>query len=247
MSFQDCFSGHAADYARYRPGYPEELFHWLAQAAPDRDAAWDCATGNGQAALALAGHFHLVHATDASAQQLAAAPPHPGVRYALAPAEASGLADASVALVTVAQALHWFELDRFYAEVRRVLRPGGLLAAWCYGRLTIDEALDPLLDRFYRDLGPWWPPERHHIDTAYADLDFPFEPVASPKFIMEAEWTLPALLGYLSTWSALKAYQAARPDDPLAALAQRLAERWGEPDRPRRVSWPLSLRVGRQP
>ncbi len=245
-SFKDHFSSAAGRYAAYRPDYPAGLFAWLADRCSERDAAWDCATGNGQAALGLAPYFHRVVATDASAEQVCHAEPHPAVDYRVAPAEASGLADRSVDLVTVAQAAHWFDLPRFYAEVARVLKPGGLLALWGYGRMVLPEQMDEAFLRFYAEtVGPYWPPERALIDDAYRSLDFPFAEIAAPPFFIEVEWTLPRLLDYLSTWSAVKRYQAAREHDPLPALQAELAPLWGAPHAAKKLQWPLFLRVGR--
>lgn len=246
MSFQDHFSHAPAEYAAFRPRYPAALFEALAALAPGRELAWDCATGSGQAATALAERFRRVVATDASAAQVAAATPREGVEYRVAPAEASGLPDASVQLLTVAQALHWFDLDAFYREARRVLAPGGVVAAWCYGLMRVGPGVDPLLERFYSGtVGPYWPPERALIEAGYAGLPFPFEEIPLPAFRMEQELTLPGLLGYLGTWSAVRRYRQARGSDPLAPLAEELSAWWGEPERARRAEWPLSVRAGR--
>ncbi|MBI2381189.1 MAG: class I SAM-dependent methyltransferase [Gammaproteobacteria bacterium] len=243
--FHDHFSAQAGDYARYRPHYPAELFAWLAAQAPGRELAWDCATGNGQAALGLAAHFAHVHATDLSQAQLDQAPAHERVHYVRAPAEASGLAAATADLVCVAQALHWFDLPAFNAEAARVLKPGGVLAVWCYGRLAVAAELDPLLDDFYsRRLGPYWPPERVHVENAYRDLPFPFPIEPVPDFAMSADWTAEELLGYLASWSATQACRRAEGRDPLSELEPALCAAWGEGRR--RVSWPLSLRWGRK-
>lgn len=246
MSFKDHFSGHADDYARFRPDYPEALYAFLAGCAPARSRAWDCATGSGQAALGLAARFERVVATDAAAAQLAHAPRHPRVTYAVALAEAAPLATEGMDVVTVAQSLHWFDLERFYREARRVLRPHGLLAAWCYGLHRVAPEIDALVDRLYDDvLGPYWPPERHHIDAGYRTLAFPFPGFDVPSFSMERWWSLDEYLGYLGTWSAVRRYRAAHRVDPLEAMAAELAGHWGTGE-PRRVTWPIHLRVGRR-
>jgi len=244
--FQDHFSGQAGSYAHYRPGYPAELFDYLAERAPSRSLAWDCATGSGQAACELAKRFHSVIASDASQAQIDAARPCPGVTYRTALAEQSGQEDASVDLVTVAQALHWFDLESFYREVKRVLRPNGLLAVWSYNLLRIEPAIDRLIDRFYGEtLADYWPAERRRVEKGYADLPFPFSPAADPPlFNMTAQWSLPQLLGYLGTWSATARFREATGQDPLPSLAENLLPVWGAPETGRRVSWPLSLRVG---
>lgn len=249
-AFKDHFSGNSADYAAYRPAYPAKLFAWLAKQAPGRNLAWDCATGSGQAALGLAPHFRTVVATDASADQIAQARLHAGVSYAVAPAETSGLAPSSVDLVTVAQAAHWFDLPAFHAEVRRVLRPGGLVALWCYERLRIEPGLDEAIEVFYgQRLGPYWPPERRHVEAGYRDLDFPYQELPAPAFAMEARWTLDQLMGYFATWSAVKAYRRDLGQDPLPVLRERLASIWLASGvslaTAKNIKWPLSLRFGR--
>ncbi|OHE61285.1 MAG: SAM-dependent methyltransferase [Thiobacillus sp. GWE1_62_9] len=244
--FKDHFSSASDRYAAYRPDYPAALFEWLAGLCAERNTAWDCATGSGQAALGLAPHFRQVVATDASAEQIRHAVPHPAIDYRVAPAEASALEDGSVDLVTVAQAAHWFDLPRFYAEVARVLKPGGALALWGYGRMVLPGTLDAPFLRFYAEtVGPYWPPERALIDDAYRNLDFPFAETRSPAFHIEVEWTLPRLMDYLSTWSAVRRYQSVQGHDPLPALAAELAPVWGDAAAARTLRWPLFSRVGR--
>jgi SAM-dependent methyltransferase len=246
-SFPDHFSGVARAYAEHRPRYPERLFDWLASLTARRELAWDCATGGGQAALGLAARFERVIATDASAEQIAAAHRHPRIEYRVAPAESSDLDPASTDLVTVGQALHWLDRPAFYDEARRVLRADGVLAAWTYGAPVLgDSRSDAILRRFYSEtVGPCWPPERALVDAGYRTIDFPFEEIEPPLIPMEADWTLPAFLGYIGTWSAVTRFRAARGFDPLTALAAELATSWGDPASPRRISWPLALRVGR--
>jgi len=247
-AFTDRFGAVARAYAAFRPTYPDALFAWLAAESPGRALAWDCATGNGQAAAALAEHFEAVAATDASAEQLAHARPHPRVRYAVAPAEASGLPDVAADLVTVAQALHWFDLDAFFAEAGRVLRPGGLLAVWTYALFESTPEVDRVVDRYHDEvLGEYWSPERCLVDEGYAGLPFPWEPVAVPSFAMEARWTLEQLTGYLATWSARQTYIEATGEDPLPAVRDTLAAVWGEPEREVPIHWPLALHVRRKP
>jgi len=245
---QDHFSSLARAYARARPTYPPVLFQELTRLAPGQGLAWDCGTGNGQAAVGLANHFRTVLATDPSAAQLAEAEPHPRIIYRQLPEASSGLDAGSADLVTAAQAAHWFDLDRFYAEALRVLRPGGLLAVWCYGLCRIAPAIDALLSEFYAEtVGPWWPPERRHIDARYRTLRFPFPDLPFPSMSIERSWTLPELLDYLRTWSAVGRYLASCGHDPVLAVEGELARQWGQPDRPRPVIWPLAMRLGRHP
>ncbi len=246
--FTDHFAAVADQYAAHRPTYPAELFAWLAAQAPARDLAWDCATGSGQAAVGLAGYFDGVFATDASEAQIVAATPCPKVTYRVAPADASGLPECAVDLVTVAQALHWFELEPFYAEVRRVLRPSGLLAVWTYGVFRVEGAgtaqIQNLLDRFYHEtVGPYWPTERRHVENGYAELPFPFDELAAPDLAMAVDWTLADLAGYLRSWSATSRYRETNGADPVLPLTAALAPLWGTGCQ--RVVWPLSIRVGR--
>lgn len=246
MTFKDHFSGHAASYAAFRPGYPPELFDFVAALTPGRALAWDCATGNGQAAVPLAGIFDRVVATDASQQQLGNATPHPRIEYRVATAENSGLPDASVDLLTVAQAVHWFDFDRFYAEARRVLRPGGAIALWTYNLLRGTPEISALVDRLARDIsGAHWPPERRWVDEEYRTLPFSFPEVPSPTFEHTETWDLPRLVAYLRTWSANVRYQAATGKDPIAEIAPELEAAWGDPEEPRVLTWPIFMRAGR--
>ena len=250
LNARDHFSGHAADYARYRPDYPDALFAWLASQAPARRRAWDCATGSGQAAMRLAEHFEEVVATDASARQIEEARPHARVTYSVAPAERSGLESGSVDLVTVAQALHWFDLERFWAEATRVCAPGAVVAVWCYDLLRVAPEIDAVLVHLYRDVvGPYWPPERAIVEHGYGSLSFPFDEIRAPSFAMEKLWTLPELVGYVRTWSATRRYMAENGMDPLAdvEIEGTLRSAWGDPERQRTAMWDLDLRVGKVP
>jgi SAM-dependent methyltransferase len=248
--FKDHFSGVANDYAVFRPDYPGELFAWIASVAPSCERAWDCATGNGQAAVLLKHHFRKVLATDASAEQIASARPHRGIQYAVASAERSGLANNSVDAITVAQAAHWFDLPSFYEEARRVLSNRGLLAIWCYGHFRFgNDALDQLVNHFYHDVvGPYWPPERRFIEQDYRAISFPLNEIAAPAtFHMQAQFSLPRLAGYLRTWSATQHFLRAEGYDPVTELETELARYWPAEDSTRTLplqSWPIHIRVG---
>lgn len=246
MMFKDRFSGHAAEYAQYRPRYPRELFDYLAGVAPNRELAWDCATGNGQAAIGLVPQFAKVIATDASEKQLANAERHERVEYRVATAEASGLESNSVALIAVAQALHWFDLSAFFAEARRVLQKDGVLAVWSYNLFKIAPEIDALVENFYREtVGPYWDFERTLVETGYRTIQFPFQQFEPPPFRMAADWGLDQVVGYLRTWSATKNFIADRGFDPVDSLGEKLRESWAGAEL-REVLWPLSLRIGRR-
>lgn len=247
MSFRkNHFGEQAAEYRRFRPTYPRSLFEFLADASGGRRLAWDCGTGNGQAAIALAEVFDRVVASDASLEQIRAAELHERVEYCVAPAEACPFRPSSVDLVAVAQAAHWFDLERFYAEVRRTVRPGGVVALWCYTLLEIDPAIDSRIERFYSEVvGPYWPKERAQVERCYRDLPFPFEQIPPPAASMEAEWDFAQLIGYVETWSPVRIFRRERSHDPVPELAEPLAALWGEPSRSRRVRFPLHFRIGR--
>lgn len=243
MSFKDHFSTQAATYAKARPTYPAALFAELARLAPGRALAWDAGTGNGQAAVALAQHFDRVVATEPSAAQLAQAVAHPQVAYHQSAETAPMLADGSVDLVTVAQAAHWFDRPKFYAEVKRVLRPRGVITLWTYGLCEISPEIDAAVLRVYGGtLGSYWPAERHHPETGYRELDFDFAEQPFPRAAMELHWTLPEFAAYLRSWSAVNRFMKANASDPIAPLEAELAPLWGEGAR--LVRWPLSGRLG---
>jgi SAM-dependent methyltransferase len=247
MSFKNHFSKQAADYAKFRPRYPQGLFDYLGSIAPSRKLAWDCGTGNGQAAIGLASVFDRVLATDASEKQIANAQSHEVVEYRVAPAENSGIGSETIDLITVAQALHWFDLDRFYGEARRVLKPDGVLAASAYNLLHIEKAIDEVVDRYYYEVvGPFWPPERRLVEQ-FADLPFPFKEIDPPKFEMTASWNLDHLLGYLRTWSSTQRFIAVKGSDPLEQITDDLRSAWGKPEQTRSVTWPLTIRIDRKP
>jgi SAM-dependent methyltransferase len=247
VPFADHFSRQSTQYAAYRPTYPRALGEFLAGVSPGRALVWDCGTGSGQAVPILAAAFDRVVATDASARQIANAEPHDRTEYRVAPASASGLDDASCDAVTVAQAAHWFDLPAFYAEARRVLRPRGVIALWCYGSAeTDDAALNTCIQDFqYKRVEQYWPAGRELVEAGYATLPFPFERIAAPKFFVAARWRRDELIGYVSTWSAVARCREAEGVDPLPEFAAHVEAVWTDPSEARDVRWPMSLLVGR--
>ncbi|MDH4584360.1 class I SAM-dependent methyltransferase [Pseudomonas sp. BN415] len=240
------FTRNSDAYRANRPTYDPALIAWLSQQAPDLSLAWDCGCGTGQATQDLARHFQRVVGTDISASQLARAEPAANIDYRYEPAERTSLADACVSLTLVAQALHWFDLERFYAQVRRVSKPGGLLAVISYNLTQIAPEVDALVSHLYHDiLGSYWAEERKHVEQGYRTLPFPFERIEVPPFTLDAEWDLTRLLGYLESWSAMATYQAAHGSNPLDPLRERFQQAWGDPASTRRVSWPLVVNLGR--
>jgi SAM-dependent methyltransferase len=245
MRFKDHFSRQSVGYRRYRPGYPVELVDFVASRAPERGLAVDCATGSGQAAVELARHFDAVLAVDGSLRQLAGAQSHPRVHYVAALAERLPLRDGSATLVAAAQAAHWFDFERFHAECRRVLRPGGVVAAWTYEKFRVDAAVDAVVDRFYTEVvGQDWPPERRFVEQGYRTLPFPWREESVPAFALETDWDLDEVMGYLATWSAVQRFRDRLGRDPLPALRPPLEAAWSTGGR-RRLRWPIHLRLGR--
>lgn len=247
MSFKDHFSGHAALYRDARPSYPPALFTLLAQLTPGRSVCWDAGCGNGQASVALADHFDAVFASDPSAEQIASANAHPRVGYAVERAEACSLPDRCVDLVCIAQALHWLEHAAFYAQVRRVLKPGAVVAAIGYARTQVNAPVDAVFRRLYEDItAAYWPAERALVDAHYTSLPFPFEPVDLGRLpAMSQHWNLHQYLGYLESWSAVARYRKQHGHSPLELVRDQFARAWGDPEKQRTVSWDMFVLAGR--
>jgi len=240
------FDQGGQDYARFRPEYPPALAAFLASTAPDRRLAVDVGCGNGQLTRLLAAHFDQVVGLDPSSDQIANATPHERIDYRVAPAEQLPLDAAGASLITAAQAAHWFDLPAFYREVRRIGRPGTVLALVSYGVLALEPDLDARFQTFYWDeIGPYWPPERKLVDSGYATVDFPFEELAAPALEIRVEWRLAEFLGYLQTWSATRSAREAGQAALLTAFAGELAAGWGDAERRRVVCWPIAMRIGR--
>jgi ubiquinone/menaquinone biosynthesis C-methylase UbiE len=241
---KDNFSIQADVYAKYRPGYPAELFDFIIGKTLKRDVAWDCATGNGQTAKELAPHFSKVMATDISRKQIDHAYQSPSIIYSVQPAEQTDFADQSFDLVTVSQALHWFNFEKFYAEVNRVGKPGAYLAAWMYSLLRISNDIDKIIDEYhFHTMEKYWDKERKYVDENYASVPFPFEEISSPVFSIEYYWNLDELEGYFNTWSALQKFIAANQYNPVPELIASIRPYWKSDKM--KIVFPLHLRMGR--
>jgi SAM-dependent methyltransferase len=239
------FGARAEAYANFRPHYPDDLFAWLAAQCPEQQRALDIACGNGQASHPLLGLFAQVLACDASVEQLLANPDSQGLALFVAEAQAQPLPDHSLDLIVVAQALHWFATPAFFAEVTRLLKPGGVFCAWCYSLMRIDSELDAMIDVFYEQtLNGYWPQGRASVDAGYRDISHPLNPLSLPPFAIEVSWSLEQLLGYLRTWSAVQRYEQQNGVDPLLQLDPTLRRAWGDAKQPRFVRWPLHFLAG---
>ena len=244
--FKDHFSSHAAAYAAYRPAYPPQLAAWVASIVPTRGLALDVGAGSGQLSVLLAEHFDQVVAADPSVRQIESGVRHPKIDFRIATAEKCDLPDASVDLLTAAQAAHWFELPLFYAEARRLLKPGGAIVLICYAGMENRSPIEPLIDAFRLEtLKQYWPTERQLVEDGYRNIHLPFEPVAAPQFFIEVEWSLPAMIGYLDTWSAIRAMERDHGRGRFESFLAELTKTWGDPHITRRIGWPLAIVAGR--
>lgn len=242
--YKDHFSHDSDAYSKYRPCYPTALFSYLSSLTKDHDLAWDCATGSGQSAVRLAQHFKNVLATDASASQIAMARKHDTVRYSVASAENSGIETSSLDIITVAQALHWFDLPSFAVEVERTLKKGGILAVWTYNLLKIRADIDVQVNYLYEKvLDKYWPAERILVEQGYKSIDFPYNELLTPEFNMKLNWNFAQLIAYLSTWTAVKAFLSDKNTNPIEIVHNKLLQRWGNADTEMTITWPLTVRV----
>ncbi|MET4081140.1 ubiquinone/menaquinone biosynthesis C-methylase UbiE [Pedobacter sp. UYP30] len=242
---KDNFSMQSAEYALYRPNYPKALYDFLFDLVPSKDCAWDCATGNGQVARVLAQQFKMVQATDISENQLKKALELPNVSYRVAAAEEPIFENNQFDLITVGQAVHWFNFDAFYAQVNRTLKPNGVLAIFGYGLMTIDKALDAVIWKLYEQiLGKYWDVERKYIEENYTSIPFIFEEIKTPELQITTTWTFDELIGYLNTWSALQHYKKANERNPIELILTELKEAWGDAAK-KEVIFPVLLRVGK--
>ena len=241
---KDLFSTESEKYAQFRPGYPDELFDYINEITPHKEIAWDCGTGNGQVAVELARSFDKVFATDISQAQIDQATAAKNIHYIVQPAEKISFPDYFFDLIVVAQAIHWFDFDRFYSEVRRTGKKDAILCVMGYGMVSVSKEIDELIDIFYQNvIGSYWDKERRYIDEYYHTIPFPFQELKTPVFEIELEWDFGHFLGYLSTWSAVKKFTAQNHYDPITELQSALEKHWEE-KASKKVHFPLLLRVG---
>lgn len=241
---KDRFSDQAPQYAAFRPRYPKELYAFIFSHVRKFEQAWDAGTGNGQAAVVLAEKFKHVLATDISQKQMDHAARRDNITYEVS-GELCSLDDREVNLVTVAQAIHWFDRPKFYAEVERVAAPGAAVALWCYGLLTISPEIDTIIWNFYKNVvGPCWDPERRLIDEKLQTIEFPFDEIKAPPFSMKFNWRLEELDGYLNTWSATQKYIKVHRNNPVNKLMELVQEL--EIGGKVSVEFPIYLRIGRK-
>ncbi|MBL7049749.1 MAG: methyltransferase domain-containing protein [Nitrospira sp.] len=247
MVFKDYFSDVSKNYKIFRPEYPAELFEYIVSLVENNEIVWDCATGTGQTAKRLVKYFQKIIASDPSSSQISNAERADGIEYFVATAEQSNLGSATMDLITVSQALHWFCINDFFKEAERILKPGGILAVWSYNLLYMTPAIDELIQTFYyRTLGDYWPKERLLVANAYSDIEFPLQEITVPVFQMKAEWNLNELLGYISTWSAIKKFESVNKVSPMNDLHTRMSKVWGNPAEKVPVNWPLTLQIRRK-
>jgi len=242
---KDNFSRQADLYAQYRPDYPADLFKFILQFVPLKKSAWDCATGNGQSALALSHYFEQVIATDISSKQLNNAATANNIHYAVQPAEHTRIESNSIDLITVAQAIHWFNFEEFYIEAARVATKEAMIAVWCYSLLKINPAIDAIIsDYHFITLANYWDAARKHVDEGYQNIPFPFEKIKTPAFAIEKYWTIDELEGYLNTWSALQQFIAVNDYNPVPELINNIRSHWGSNAR-QKIIFPIHLLLGK--
>jgi hypothetical protein len=246
LEFKDYFSKQAAEYAKYRPGYPTELFEYLNSITDSHSRAWDSAAGNGQAALGLTPFFDEIIATDASEKQIINAVQHPKIKYRVAPSESSGIGPSSVNLITVATAIHWFNLEKFYAEVKRVANRGGVLAVWNYAEANVNDAVDNLLYKFlYETIGSYAAPEFWRGINMETEIGFPFQRIDAPEFIITRNWDLHDYLNFIMTWSPTQEYIRANKSNPLEIIFDEVKSAWGDENEKKLITWKLKLKAGK--
>ncbi|HMZ05292.1 MAG TPA: class I SAM-dependent methyltransferase [bacterium] len=246
-TFKDNFSKQAEVYAKFRPTYPKELFEFLQGLTAEHKLAWDCGTGNGQSAIKLTDYYEKVYASDPSQEQIKNAIPHDRIVYKVENAENPGaIADNSVDLITVAQAIHWFDFDKFYTQVKKVLKTNGIIAVWAYGIPTINEELDKIIKNFHDNIvGEFWLPENRLIEKEYLTIPFPFDEIKTPDFFIKRLVTLSETLGHLRSWSATQKYIDKYNENPIEHLSQKLQEHWKDIETKKEITWKLILKLGK--
>lgn len=243
---KDLFSTQSDSYAKYRPTYPQELFAYILGFVKERKCAWDCATGNGQAANVLADYFERIEATDISEAQLKNAVRKDNIHYQICPAEQTPFAADSFDLITVATAYHWFDWDKFRKEAFRVGRQNCVVAAWAYNLVVCSHgSINKIIHDFYfNTVYAYWDKERRYVEQSYKTVDFSFAPLPSQDFTILRLWTKEDLLGYIATWSALQNYQQRHGSSPLPELQQKLYAVWPGNEE-KQFQFPLFLRLGK--
>lgn len=245
-AFNDNFSKQASIYVQFRPSYPHELFDYLQSLTPQHELAWDCGTGNGQSAIHLAEFYKKVFASDPSEAQIQNAFSHDQVVYRVEKAEEPSLASRTVDLITVAQAIHWFEIEKFYESAKRVLKKDGIIAVWAYGIPQVNKEIDKITQDFHdKTVGPFWQPQNKLIAQGYTTIPFPFREIEPPEFYIRKRFRLDDLLGHLRSWSATQKFIDQEQIDPLDDLKQQLSAYWKDPNEIKNVSWKIAIRVGK--
>ncbi len=240
--FKDYFSNDSASYLKYRPNYPIELFNYLSSLTPNHDTAYDFGCGSGQATVTLTNFFKKVIGIDASSEQINNAIKLKNTEYKIAKAHESNLPNQSCDLITVVNALHWFDIEKFFHEAKRLLKPPGVIAIWCYNLFTVNESIDKVFAEYFNLLESYWPPERELVKQKYQTIDFPFKEIQTPEFKICENWTLDHLFGYLRTWSAYNNYRKEHSQCPLSLIKDRISETWVNESYP--VYFNINLRVG---
>ncbi len=246
-NFKDNFSKQADIYAKYRPLYPDNLYSFLASLTKEHKLVWDCGTGNGQAAIGLAEHYEQVMATDPSEKQIKHCLAHPKVKYLVEAAENNSILTNSIDMLTIANALHWFNFDVFYEEANRVLKPDGIIAAWCYGIPTVSNDVNEIVNHFhYKTLNNYWVAENRLVEKEYTTIPFPFQKINAPDYFYEKQMTLYDFIGYLNTWSATQRFIIENKINPTDELFHKLLSVWTNANEEKTVTWKLILKIGKK-